>query len=124
MTAFCPTELIYVTPCAFKLSLSCQTIDIYDLVVKGDLCALLAHVDVLEESTVCAVLLLLDGGSKLQQLIRNGLVRGLQNVDQSARVRLVVLGEQGDGLSSLAGTTGTADTVDVVLDGQGELSSR
>lgn len=94
---------------------------IYNLVVKGDLGTLLTHVNVLEEGTVCAVGLLLDRGAKLQQFVRNGLVCGLEDVDESAGVRLVVLGEQGDGLASLAGPTSAANTVDVVLNGEREL---
>ena len=89
--------------------------------VKGNLGALLAHVDVLEEGTVRAVRLLLDRGAKLHELVGHGLARGLQDVDELARVRLVVLGEQGYRATRLARAAGTADTVDVVFYRQGEL---
>lgn len=44
-------------------------------------------------------------------------------VDLRSGVGLVVLCEQRDGLALLAGTTGTSDAVDVVLDCQGELQT-
>lgn len=38
-----------------------------------------------------------------------------------ARVRLVLNGEEGDGLAGLASSASSSDTVDVIFDGQGEL---
>lgn len=32
-----------------------------------------------------------------------------------------MLGKQGDGLTLLAGATGSTDTVDIIFDGEGEL---
>jgi hypothetical protein len=42
-------------------------------------------------------------------------------VNLRARVRLVLNGEEGDGLTGLASSASSSDTVNVVLDGQGEL---
>lgn len=67
--------------------------------------------------------LLLDSGAKLEQLIGHGLVGALEDVDQAARVSLVLDGEEGVCLASLAGATSSADTVNVVFDGEGELLS-
>jgi hypothetical protein len=38
-----------------------------------------------------------------------------------ARVRLVLNGEEGDGLAGLASSAGSSNTVNIVFDGQGEL---
>lgn len=81
--------------------------------------------------------LLLDGGAELEEVLGDGLVRSLEDVDQTARrtldqervrsfegwkhlrsgVGLVLYGEKGDGLTSLPGTSSTSDTVNIVLDG-------
>jgi hypothetical protein len=66
------------------------------------------------------MLLLLGVAAKLEQLVGNGLVGSSQNVDQSTRQMLLVLGEQGNGLSGLSGTTSSTDSVNVVLHGQRE----
>lgn len=106
--------------------------------VKCNLGSLLAHVDVLEERAVRVVGLLLDGGSKLEKVLRHLLVGALEDVDEPgdivsifpqrlgsvdlrSRVGLVVLGKERDGLALLAGAPGTADTVDVILNRQREL---
>lgn len=88
--------------------------------------------------------LLLDGGAELEELLGHRLLGGSEDVDEAGReivvsmgnvrgreengnsrsgVGLVVLGEESNGLALLAGTAGTTDTVDVVLDGQGELEN-
>lgn len=52
--------------------------------IESDLGGLLAHIDVLEESTVSVVRLLLNGGTELEQLIRDRLAGSLEDVDQTA----------------------------------------
>lgn len=89
--------------------------------VERYLLALLAHINVFEESAVGIVGLLLDRRSELEQLLRHRLVGTLEDVDKTARVRLVMLGKESDGLADLASTAGPANAVDIVLDGQGEL---
>lgn len=107
--------------------------------IEDNLGGLLSHVDVLEEGAVGVVGLLLDGGAELEELVGHGLVGALEDVDQSegsvsfclgnyrlrmhirSGVSLILLGEEGDGLAGLAGTTCSANAVDVVLDREGEL---
>lgn len=91
------------------------------LVIECNLGALLVHIDILEECSVGAVCLLLDRGSKLHQVVGDGLICGPEDVDQFSRVRLIVLCKQGDGDTRLAGTSSTSDPVDVIFDGQREL---
>lgn len=52
------------------------------LIVEGDLGCLFICVNVLEECSVGIVLLLLDGGAKLQQRLWDFLLCGPQNIDQ------------------------------------------
>lgn len=88
--------------------------------------------------------LLLDGGTELEELLGHGLLGSSEDVDEAGKKKLwlawekeieaekkmgnsrsgvgfVVLGKESNGLALLAGTASTTDTVDVVLDGQGEL---
>lgn len=103
----------------------------------------MVRIHVLEETTVHIVSLLLDDGAKLHQLVGNGLVGTLEDVDETisrvslfcvqlkricvskdylrSRVRLVLDSEHGDGLASLAGSTSSSNAVDVILDSEREL---
>ena len=54
----------------------------YDL-IKSDLGTLLRHIYIFEEGAICVVPLLLDSPAKLEQLIGDGLVGGLKDVDQT-----------------------------------------
>jgi hypothetical protein len=86
--------------------------------------------------------LLLNRRAELEQLVRHRLVGRAQDVYEPEQdvsmlprelapgpgylrpgVRLIVLGKQGNGLPLLAGATGTPNTVNVILDGEGELRS-
>lgn len=106
--------------------------------IKSNLGRLLVHVDILEESTVHIVSLLLDSGSKLEEVLGDRLVGTLEDVYQAvkskflcncsimgldlrARVCLVLDSEKGDGLASLASSSSTSNAVDVILNSQGEL---
>lgn len=60
--------------------------------------------------------LLLDSGTELHQVFRNGLVGSLEDVNQSTSETLLVVGEEGNGSTVLTSTTGTANAVNVVLD--------
>lgn len=51
--------------------------------------------------------LFLHRASEPQQLVRNGLVGGFENVDEGPRERFVLLGEERDGESGGAGPTGS-----------------
>ncbi len=79
------------------------------------------HVDVLEKGAIHVVRLLLDRGAKLEQLVGDGLFGALEDVDQAARVSLVLDREESVRLARLACAAGSANAVDVVFDGEGEL---
>ena len=51
--------------------------------IKRNLGCFLVHVDILEEGAVHVVRLLLDNGAEFEQLVWDGLVCALENVDQS-----------------------------------------
>ncbi|KAH0250750.1 ATP-dependent RNA helicase DBP3, partial [Aureobasidium melanogenum] len=89
-------------------------------VIKSDLGGSLHLARVSVESAVCVVSLLLDSGSELHETLRNGLVGALEDVDQSTSKTLLVVGEEGNGSTILASTTSTTDTMDVILNSQGE----
>lgn len=76
------------------------------LIIELDLRAPLGIPRVLVKGPVGIMTLLLDRGPELQQLLRHGLARGFEDIDQRARLRLVVLGEEGDGEAVGACSTG------------------
>lgn len=90
-------------------------------IIKSDLRGLLRHIHILEESTVHIVSLLLDRCAKLEEVIWNGLVGSTENVDEGARVGFILNSEQSNCLASFACAAGSANSVDVVLNGKGEL---
>lgn len=53
--------------------------------VKGNLGRLLAHVDILEESAIGIVLLLLDSRAELHELLGYGLVGLFEDIDQTTK---------------------------------------
>lgn len=53
--------------------------------------------------------LLLHRAPEPQQLLRDRLPRGFEHVDQCARLRFVVLGEERDGEAGAAGAAGSGD---------------
>lgn len=84
--------------------------------IKSDLGSGLHLAGVSVEGTVCVMSLLLDGGAKLHEILRYGLIGSLENVDQPTSEALLVVGEESDGSAVLTSAAGTTDTVDVVLD--------
>ena len=89
-------------------------------IIEGDLSGSLHLARISVESTVCVVSLLLHGGTELHEILGNGLVGALENVDQTSSESLLVVSEESDGSAVLASTASTTDAVDVVLDSQRE----
>jgi hypothetical protein len=58
------------------------------LLIKCDLGRLGVHVDILEESAVHVVSLLLNGGTELEEIFGYRLVGTSENVDESERVSM------------------------------------
>jgi hypothetical protein len=58
------------------------------LLIKCDLGRLGVHVDILEESAVHVVSLLLNGGTELEEIFRHGLVGTSENVDEPEYVSM------------------------------------
>ena len=73
--------------------------------IKGDFGGLLVSANVLVESTVRIMTLLLDRRSEFHQLFWHGLVRLLEDVDESTCQSFLILGEKGDCTAVLTSTT-------------------
>jgi hypothetical protein len=78
--------------------------------IKPDLRRRLRHRPrILIERPVRLMPLLLDRRPEPEQLIRHGLARRFEDVDQRPRLRLIVIGEQRDGEARGAGSAGSMD---------------
>lgn len=78
----------------YLATISCLYCPILSMcLIKLDLLRRLRHVDVLVESTVRQVGLLLSVATKLKQRVRHGLVRPTQDVSQATRQVLLMLSE-------------------------------
>lgn len=58
------------------------------ILIKCNLGGLCVHINILEESTVHIVSLLLDGGAELEEILGHGLVGSSENVDETKPVSM------------------------------------